>query len=181
MGYAGGTRPRRPTYESIGDHTEVFQVDFDPQRISYEALLERFWASHDPTSPPWSTQYRNLILVADAEQRRSAEASRAAQAKKLGKQVLTPLEDLGTFTRAEDYHQKFVLRQYKDVLADLRRTHPGEAFVDTTAAARLNAYLSGYGEPERLEGDLERFALSDAAADTVRRRFLGRKALRCGN
>ena len=159
----------------------MFQVDFDASQISYEALLERFWASHDPTSPRWSAQYRNLILVADPEQRRLALASRAAQADALGQEVRTPVEELTTFTRAEDYHQKFVLRQYDDVLADLRRLHPGETFVDTTAAARLNAYLSGYGEPERLEGDLERFALSDAAADTVRRRFLGRKALRCGN
>lgn len=159
----------------------MFQVDFDPCQISYQQLLERFWASHDPTSPRWSTQYRNLILVADDAQRREAEASRAAQAKKLGKEVQTPIEDLKTFTRAEDYHQKFVLRQYDDVLADLRQHHPGEAFVDTTAAARLNAYLSGYGEAERLEADLARFALSDASADTVRRRFTGRKAMRCGN
>ena len=174
VGYAGGTT-QRPTYESIGDHTETFQVDYDPTRITYEELLELFWQSHDPTGVAFSRQYRELILVHDERQRRAAEASKGRWEKKLGQPVRTAIEDLGEFTRAEDYHQKFTLRSWKAVAAELIAVYGGsDRFTDSTAAMRLNAYLAGRGTPEQVERDLPLLGLSPEAARQVRDRVQGR-------
>lgn len=109
VGYAGGTTPA-PTYRAMGDHTEALQVDFDPALLSYEELLDVIWAEHDPSAPPRSVQYRSVILTEGPEQARAAEASRERLAARMGRAVLTPIEALGTFTRAEDYHQQYLAK-----------------------------------------------------------------------
>jgi len=114
-GYAGGTRPN-PTYEEVGTgttgHAEVVQVEFDPEVISYEKILELFWKAHDPTSlnrqgADVGTQYRSLILYADQAQRKTAEASRREAAKHFERPIVTQIEALTVFYRAEDYHQDY--------------------------------------------------------------------------
>jgi peptide methionine sulfoxide reductase MsrA len=165
VGYAGGTTPA-PTYEAMGDHTETIQIDFDPTQISYQELLDVFWATHSPGPTSWSRQYRSVILVAGDAQRALAEASLAARGE-----VSTTVEPLGPFTRAEDYHQKYTLRHWKPILAELKRAYPDERdLVDSTAAARLNGYLAGKGSPAQLERELASLGLSQAAADTVQER-----------
>ena len=74
VGYAGGTI-EHPTYRAMGDHTECFQVDFDPEVVTYEDLLELFWQSHDPFAPAYKTQYASLVLASDEEQLAVARAS----------------------------------------------------------------------------------------------------------
>ena len=64
VGYVGGHTPN-PTYHSIGDHAEGVEVEFDPRRISREALLDEFWSSHDPRRPSRSSQYRAALFCAD--------------------------------------------------------------------------------------------------------------------
>ena len=85
VGYAGGHTPN-PTYEEVCSertgHAEVVQVAYDPSRISYEQLLKTFWEAHDPTQGmrqgnDVGTSYRSIIIVADEEQRATAEASKA--------------------------------------------------------------------------------------------------------
>src|SRR5579875_139343 len=91
VGYAGGYTPN-PTYEEVCSgqtgHAEVVLVVFDPEQISREAILRTFWEGHDPTQGmrqgnDLGTQYRSVILYSDEEQRKLAEASRAAYAEKL--------------------------------------------------------------------------------------------------
>src|SRR5580693_5866377 len=86
VGYEGGAL-ERPTYEDVctdaTGHAEVVQVTFDPERISFQQLLEAFWKLHDPTTldrqgPDVGSQYRSAILVHDDQQRQAAEASKAA-------------------------------------------------------------------------------------------------------
>jgi peptide-methionine (S)-S-oxide reductase len=72
VGYAGGTDPD-PSYYSLGDHTEVVQVEYDPDALAYEDLLEVFWANHDPFSSPYKRQYRGVALAHDDAQREAAE------------------------------------------------------------------------------------------------------------
>lgn len=62
VGYAGGTKID-PTYHSLGDHTEVFQLDFDPDVVSYTDLLDHVFRSHDPRSQTRKTQYQNIVLT----------------------------------------------------------------------------------------------------------------------
>src|SRR4051812_35966679 len=86
VGYAGGTTDN-PTYEDVcaheTGHAEVVEVEFDPAQVTYEQLLEVFWANHDPTTlnrqgPDVGTQYRSVIFTYSPEQKAAAEKSKAA-------------------------------------------------------------------------------------------------------
>ena len=130
VGYAGGSTPN-PTYEEACSgrtgHAEVVQVAYDPERISYEQLLRRFWEDHDPTQGmrqgnDMGTQYRSIILVADEEQRAAAEASRDAYQERLtaagfGK-ITTEIVDTGRFFYAEEYHQQYLDRNPRGYCPD---------------------------------------------------------------
>jgi peptide-methionine (S)-S-oxide reductase len=144
VGYTGGTRVN-PTYHALGDHSEAVEIDFDPSVISYSELLEIFWRSHDPGSRSWSRQYRAAIFYHDEEQKRLALESMKTQEARTGK-VYTEVLPAATFYRAEDYHQKYYLRQRPDLLRELEGIYPrGNDLVDSTAAARANGYLAGNG------------------------------------
>lgn len=176
VGYSGGARPH-PTYRSLGDHTETVQVDFDPTVISYRELLEVFWESHVPGYPAWSRQYMNVIFYHDEEQRRLAEASQAPAAAKTGGQVHTAILPATEFTLAEDYHQKYYLRQVPGLWRELRRSYPDlKGLVDSTAAARMNGYVSGYGAASQFEEELPRLGLSSEAGQQL----LDRRAAKSG-
>ena len=169
MGYAGGTK-RNPTYQSLGDHTETVQVDYDPSRITYEQLLAVFWDSHSPTHRPSSRQYMSIIFYHNDEQRRLAEASKArgyrepasGRAKRKA-HLYTEIRPFTAFTLAEDYHQKYYLRGARELAREFAAIYPKEAdFVASTAAARVNGYLGGNGTPEALKAQIDSFGLSPA-------------------
>jgi peptide-methionine (S)-S-oxide reductase len=161
VGYAGGLKPH-PTYSHIGDHTETVQVDYDPQRISYEQLLTVFWQNHDPSSRSWSRQYMNVIFYHDDNQRQRALASKAAIEKTRGHAVRSEVAPLHSFTLAEDYHQKYLLKQHHILTADLSRIYPNPRdLVDSTAAARINGYVGGHGNRDQFEREIGRLGLSD--------------------
>ncbi|MEF8780209.1 MAG: peptide-methionine (S)-S-oxide reductase MsrA [Haloferacaceae archaeon] len=114
-GYAGG-HAEDPTYEEVcsGDtgHAEVVQVEYDPDQIDYETLLEVFFTVHDPTQlnrqgPDVGTQYRSIVLYHDDEQRRLAEEFVGALQEVYDDDVVTEIEPLETFYRAEEYHQNY--------------------------------------------------------------------------
>ena len=122
VGYAGGHTPN-PTYEEVCSsrtgHAEVVLVAYDPARISYEQLLKTFWEAHDPTQGmrqgnDHGTSYRSIILVADAEQRAAAEASKAMYQERLSAKgygaITTEIADRADFPfyYAEDYHQQYL-------------------------------------------------------------------------
>jgi methionine-S-sulfoxide reductase len=160
VGYSGGTRPS-PTYRSLGDHTETIQIDYDPARITYEQLLNIFWDSHDPTGRSWSKQYRNVIFYHNAEQKRAAEKTRDLVAAQLGQRVHTDIEPASTFYPAEDYHQKFRLQQDPVLTAEYDAIYPDmKDFVNSTAVARVNGYLGGYGNPAQFEKEIDSLGLS---------------------
>ena len=117
VGYAGG-KLAQPTYEQVcmgnTGHAEVVRVEYDPARVGYEALLELFWTSHDPTQvnrqgPDVGEQYRSVIFAHDAEQMAPAEKSKAAldAEKRFPRPIATAIEPAGDFWLAEDYHQQF--------------------------------------------------------------------------
>ena len=118
VGYAGGST-ENPTYEDVctdeTGHAEVVQVEFDPSVVSYEKLLDVFWASHNPTTlnrqgPEVGKQYRSVIFYHSPEQRAAAEASKAALEKsgKFRSPIVTQIEAAPRFYRAEDYHQRYL-------------------------------------------------------------------------
>lgn len=168
VGYAGGSTPD-PTYRSIGDHTEVFQVDFDPARLSYEELLEIFWTEHDPSARAHATQYKAMVLAGDDAQFEAARRSREAVVAGVTRPVLTEVRRLERFYVAEDYHQKYALRRDRLLSGEMHAHYPDEAdFRESTAAARLNGYVYGIGSSLQLEREIESLGLSDAAQERLR-------------
>ncbi|MEX0909452.1 MAG: peptide-methionine (S)-S-oxide reductase MsrA [Gemmatimonadaceae bacterium] len=117
-GYSGGTT-WNPTYQDVctgtTGHAEVVEVTYDPARITYQRLLDAFWKMHDPTTrdrqgSDVGSQYRSVIFHHDDEQKRLAEASKAAQdASKLYRgPIVTLVQPAGPFYGAEDYHQRYL-------------------------------------------------------------------------
>lgn len=115
-GYTGGS-VARPSYEQVSSgstgHTEAVEVLFDPSKISYAQLLEKFWHSIDPTVKDQQfcdhgSQYRSGIYPLNAEQLKAAEASKAALVKSgVLPNVFTEIVPASTFWPAEDYHQNY--------------------------------------------------------------------------
>ena len=118
VGYSGGTL-EAPTYADVcnGDtgHAEVVEVDFDPARVSYDALLDVFWENHDPTTlnrqgPDVGEQYRSAIFFHDPEQEKSARASKEKleRSGRFRRPIVTEITPASRFWRAEEYHQQYL-------------------------------------------------------------------------
>jgi peptide-methionine (S)-S-oxide reductase len=120
VGYIGGTM-ERPTYHDVCSgmtgHAEAVEVTFDPAVISYGKLLDIFWQSHDPTQlnrqgPDHGTQYRSAIFYHSSTQKLAAEDSlaRLDGSGRLRGRVVTAIVSASTFWEAEEYHQKYHLK-----------------------------------------------------------------------
>ena len=114
-GYAGGQVPN-PTYEQVctgrTGHAEVVQIEFETDKISYEQIIDLFWKAHDPTTlnrqgGDTGTQYRSIILYENEAQRAIAERSKSAAQALFKDPIVTEIEPLKAFYRAEKYHQDF--------------------------------------------------------------------------
>jgi peptide-methionine (S)-S-oxide reductase len=115
VGYAGG-HTENPTYRDVCSHgtghAEVLRVRFDPALVTFEQLLEVFWAMHDPTQvnrqgPDVGDQYRSAIFTHSDEQQRLSEASRDAAQARFDRPIATEITPAGPFYPAEDYHQRY--------------------------------------------------------------------------
>ena len=105
-----------PTYKQVSaggtGHYEAVEINYNPAKVSYEALLTAFWHSVDPTDGGGQfcdrgESYRPAVFVANEKQRGSAEASRNAVQKKLKKPIVSPILAATPFYAAEDYHQNY--------------------------------------------------------------------------
>lgn len=121
VGYTGGSAPD-PTYFDIctgtTGHAEAVEVQFDPEQISYDQLLDVFWNTHDPTTlnrqgPDVGSQYRSAIFFHSPEQEAAARASkqRLEQSGRLTQPIVTQIVRASRFYRAEEYHQQYLAKQ----------------------------------------------------------------------
>ena len=153
VGYTGGKK-ENPTYRALGDHAESIEIIYDPSVVSYQDLLEVFWKSHDPGSPPWSRQYMSAIFYHNEEQKKLAVRSKEEEETRTGRKIYTEITPAAEFYRAEDYHQKYYLRHRPELVKELQLIYPEETFVDSTAAARINGFLGGEESYTTLQSDL---------------------------
>ncbi len=120
-GYMGG-KMKNPSYEDVctdkTGHAEVVQVEYDPQQVSYEKILGIFWDNHNPTQmnrQGWDVgkQYRSVVFYHSEEQKKSAEKSKMQLEKsgKWNKPIVTSIEPAQTFYKAEEYHQKYLMKR----------------------------------------------------------------------
>jgi peptide-methionine (S)-S-oxide reductase len=117
VGYIGG-QLQNPTYEEVctdkTGHAEVVEVEYDPDEISFEDLLNVFWTNHNPTTlnrqgPDVGIQYRSAIFYHDEAQKEIAEKSKHELGKsvKFDNPIITEIVPAPTFYKAEEYHQKY--------------------------------------------------------------------------
>jgi peptide-methionine (S)-S-oxide reductase len=134
-GYCGGHDPN-PGYEAVcnGDtgHAEAVRITFDPALVSYESLLEIFFAIHDPTTlnrqgNDVGTQYRSAIFCHDAAQRASATAvvERLAREQVFDRPIVTEIVEAAPWHRAENYHQNYF------------RDHPAQGYCSFVVAPKV--------------------------------------------
>ncbi|MFO7638492.1 MAG: peptide-methionine (S)-S-oxide reductase MsrA [bacterium] len=117
VGYTGG-QAENPDYRQVctgtTGHAEAVLVEYDPAAVSYDALLERFWSMHDPTTrdrqgPDIGSQYRSVVFYHTDAQRQAALESRRRldESGRLGRAVVTEVVPAARFWPAEEYHQKY--------------------------------------------------------------------------
>jgi peptide-methionine (S)-S-oxide reductase len=167
VGYAGGVK-KNPTYHSLGDHSETVQIEFDPSRLSFKEIMAIFWKSHDPAVRSWSRQYMSAIFFHDEYQKRLAAETMEREASLLKQKIFTEILPFTEFYTAEDYHQKFALQRNPDLMREFRIMYPSfERIVASTAAARVNGYLAGYGTSKDLMTEIDSYGLSSSAEDML--------------
>jgi peptide-methionine (S)-S-oxide reductase len=145
VGYAGG-HTENPTYEEVCSHTtghaEAVEVEFDPDRVSYDDLLELFWREHDPTQVDrqgWDIgdQYRSAIFFHSPEQEAAARLSREGAQSRYRKPIATEITSASTFWPAEDYHQRYLEKRGRATCA------PGVADAEEAVPGSVLARLLG--------------------------------------
>ena len=122
VGYTGGAT-EQPGYKEVCSgrtgHAEAVRVTYDPEKISYDQLLDAFWGCHDPTTrdrqgPDIGSQYRSAIFFTTPEQEVAANASKQAleQSGRFSRPVVTAIEPAARFWRAEEYHQRYEEKRF---------------------------------------------------------------------
>jgi peptide-methionine (S)-S-oxide reductase len=145
----------------------VFQLDFDPSRVSYAELVDAIWANRRG-GRSWSRQYMEAVFCADATQEAAARALC----------VRAPIITGARFYLAEDYHQKYYLQHDRVLMRELAGYSPRQ-LVDSTVAARLNGYVAGSGTPAQLRDELASFGLTERAGKHVEQLVLQRARPTC--
>jgi peptide-methionine (S)-S-oxide reductase len=121
VGYMGGD-VQQPTYQAVctgtTEHAEVVQVEFDANTISYEQLLQLFWANHDPTTmnqqgPDIGSQYRSVVFYHTQVQQIEAQAlmSQLQKSAYFAGPIVTAIEPAQEYWLAEDYHQQYLAKR----------------------------------------------------------------------
>ena len=116
VGYTGGHAPS-PGYKQVcrgkTGHAEAVEVSFDPERVSYERLLDLFWSIHNPTTlnrQGWDfgSQYRSAIFTHGEQQATAAQASFERAQERTRRRIVTEIAPASEFWQAEDYHQQYL-------------------------------------------------------------------------
>lgn len=116
----------------------------------------------------------SLIFYHDAGQEKAALLSKAATEQKLGREIKTELVSYSKFYLAEDYHQKYYLQTEPQLAMEIKGYYNDfSGFINSTAAARLNGLLGGYGDPQLLAVETDSYGLSDQAKELLQRFLRG--------
>ncbi len=145
----------------MGDHTECIEVDYDTRFLAYKDLVDFFWSNHNPQRPKYKgRQYMSLLLFRDEEQERVAHILKDRWKQKLNFEIETEIQPFQQFFRAEDTHQKYLLKRYPMAFDSIRALFPTfHHFVDSTLAARVNGFVRGYGSIREILYELEEWEL----------------------
>lgn len=128
-------------------------------------MLNIFWNGHDGKDK-YKTQYMSAIFYHDDEQKAEAEQTKAEQEKKAGVKFVTVIAEAGKWHDAEDYHQKYRLRGHTTIFNQLALND--QQVITTHIAARLNGWLSGYGDPKHIDKEFKELGLTSEQAAAIK-------------
>jgi peptide-methionine (S)-S-oxide reductase len=144
------------------------QIDYDPDQITYEEILQLFWDNHNPTGRFWSRQYMSIIFYHNDTQKEAAEASKANIEQISGVKVNTEIIAFSNFYLAEDYHQKYYLQNNRALANELKAYYPVFSdFINSAVAARINGIVAGYGDPSLFAEEGDDYGLSSDSLDIL--------------
>lgn len=168
-GYAGGSEPN-PTYSSIKDHTEVVQVEYDNDVISYRELVEKSVDMNIlSTRNSGKKQYDNIIFYTNQSEYDTIKSVIKENGYNI-QDIEARIEQLGDYYLAEDYHQKYNLRSNRVLEENFLSQYTETEIRKSALATKLNAFASGNLTEEELP-DLGDFDLSGGIYDKIARRF----------
>ena len=164
----------------MGNHTEALQIDFDPAQITLEEIVDLFWKSHDPLRAIRSRQYMTAIWFHNEAQAHTIDMAKAAIEQKLDATILTPVMSLDVFYLAEEYHQKYRL-QHSPLMKSFNEMYPDFTdFNNSTAAARLNGFVSGHGSQQLFDDEYKAYGIPvDELRQAIRIHELSGTVARC--
>ncbi len=146
-------------------------MEFNSEIISYQDLLHLFWNSHTPTRKGWSRQYQAFVFYHNPAQKATASQSKLDLEAELGKKIKTEIRPYDRFYTAEDYHQKYYLQNNSTFMNPLKKRYPDmNTFINSTAAARINGYLGGYGTYEQFQAEKQHLGLPDEVLGSLEKR-----------
>lgn len=160
VGYAGGNK-LNPTYQAIGDQTETIEIEYDPEKISYNELLEIFFSSHNPYRQNYSRQYASLILYNNQKQQELAVKMKEKLEAASGREIKTEIKELKKLYLAEDYHQKFRLQQQRAFKENYLNKLSMEEFINSPAVTKVNGYLTGNGKRTNIIENIGKLGLTE--------------------
>jgi peptide-methionine (S)-S-oxide reductase len=147
------------------------QVDFDPEQISFEAIANMFWQSHNPIGSPRSSQYKSAIWFASDDQLDIINSTIEPLVVQYERELTTEIIPLETFYNAEDYHQKYSLQRHNGLMNTFNAMYPEfRGFVNSTAAARLNGFAAGHGSPALFDAEKHEYGIEVAEIEKILRR-----------
>lgn len=167
-GYSGGVGAD-PTYDNIQDHTEVVEVEYYPEKISYNKLLKIFWNNHPFDSKTDRIQYKSLILHVDENQKKLAEKSVDFTRKIFGTEnVHTETKNFVKFFEAENYHQKHYMQINKPRLGPiLNSLVDWKNLANSDLATKINGYLYEIKRNQTAKQTLLDYGLSEAQSEAI--------------
>lgn len=169
VGYSGGVS-ENPRYEVVDLHSEVVEIDYDPEVISYGQLIDVFFASHNETLRPYDQRVKSLIFYRNESEHQIAQDKLQAIRMKTpeDESVYTELKAFKVFYLAEAEHQNRSLKQEVSLYRELTEIYETPERIQLSIlASKLNGYIYGYGSMESARVLLEQSGLSEASRRRV--------------
>jgi len=169
VGYAGGKK-KHPTYQNLGDHTEVVQIQYDPCRITFKQLLSLFWKNHNP-SIFYQKQYWSIIFYITEEQKLVAQDFLQLYEKESLATVYTQIIPLEEYYHAESYHQKYTLQTHPWLIVAVN-VRSAKELIQSQVCTKFNGFLSSYGTHDELLELARNFGLNDRMVEYISREMM---------
>lgn len=173
VGYTGG-KSTMPSYDDLGNHIEVIEVDYNPAVITYEGLVKAYFEYYDATVRPYSQRVKSVVFYRTNKEKRIASNIKAQVSKQVNQALFTEIDPVDVFYLAESEHQLSYLKKETSLYGEITQIFPDEELqLLSVLASKLNGIIAGFGSEEQVLLVLKDSGLSTASMNRVKEIFLG--------